>query len=120
MADSTNCAASSTVEIDWTSDAKQRELWSALAYSFANLFPGNPNGFYNRRDDGSYVAVEREAEVLDFLAHLCGYPDRALLRVPLLPNGNSRWGAIDVDRHGDDEPSIDCAALSQCVTRLKL
>jgi hypothetical protein len=113
-------AAVSTEVIDWSSDDKQRELWSALAYSFANLFPGNPNGFYNRRDDGSYVAVEHEATVLDFLAHLSGSPDQAMLSVPLLPSGNCRWGAIDVDRHGDDDEPIDFAALARRVTELKL
>lgn len=106
--------------LDLKSTEVQEKLWSALSYCYGNLFPGNPAGFYQRRDDNSYVAVEREAELLDFMAHLCGYPDRAMLSVPLLPSGNCRWAAIDVDRHGENDPPVDWPELARRVTRLQL
>jgi hypothetical protein len=105
---------------DFNSPEVQEQLWNALAYSFANLFPGNPAGFYCRRDDGSYVSVEGEATVIDSLAHLGGCPDRGMLRVPLLPTGNCYWGAIDVDRKDEHDAPIDWPELARQVTRLKL
>src|SRR5277367_3809842 len=72
---------------DLASPEVQNQLWDSLSYSFGNLFPGNPAGFYHRHDDGSYEAVDHEATLLDDMAHLCGYPDRGMLKVPLLPSG---------------------------------
>src|ERR1017187_1187767 len=92
---------------------------TALAYSFFNLFIGNPKGFYLRKEDGSYAAVHRELTVFDFLAHLTGVRDCSLLSIPLLPDGTCRWGAIDVDRHGEEAP-VDWPALARRVTELNL
>src|SRR5271163_2638616 len=101
-------------------EQQQRDIWSALALSFSNLFSGNPAGFTHRLDNGKYEAVHREAGVLDFLAHISGYPNRSMLSVPLLPSGNCRWGAIDLDRHKDADQPVDWPELAQRVTALKL
>jgi hypothetical protein len=87
---------------------------------FSKLFAGNPAGFYYRNADGKYAAVHRPPTDADFLAHLNGTPDMAMLSVPLLPDGTTAWGAIDLDRHGENDPQVNWPAMALRVTELKM
>jgi TOTE conflict system primase-like protein len=101
-------------------EAEEQIVWLSLADSFAYLFACNPDAFTVRLDNGEYCAVHRGPTVYDWLAHLCGYPDKYMVAVPLRPDGTVYWAAIDIDRKDENDLPIDWGELARRVTELKL
>jgi len=95
-------------------------MWEALSNSFAYMFGGNPSDFILRRDDGGYHTVHRAPSMLDWMAHLCGYPNRYMVSIPLRPDGTVYWAAIDVDRKEENAQPVDWPQLARTFTLLKL
>jgi hypothetical protein len=56
---------------------------------------------------------------MDTERHLAGITP-SILSIPILRNGNSHFGGIDCDRHGDNDPAIDHVALAKRITELCL
>jgi hypothetical protein len=86
---------------------------------FQNLFKGSPEAHYSREADGAYLTVNRAIELADTERHLSGITP-SILSIPILRDGNSHFGAIDVDRHDDADPPVDHVALAKRVTELAL
>src|SRR5580704_16480506 len=88
------------------------------AERFMKLFSGNPLAHYTRAN-GEYKAETRGIVLADIERHLAGR-EPALLSIPIKPDDNCYFGAIDADRHGENDPPIDHAALARRVTELGL
>lgn len=84
---------------------------------FAALFEGNPTAHYSLA--GGYSKVDGPITDEELDAHLRGV-DPSVLSIPILPDGNAHFGAIDVDRHLESDPPVDHAALATQITRLGL
>jgi AAA domain-containing protein/TOTE conflict system primase-like protein len=87
--------------------------------AFAELLRGNPSAHYIRTPEGEYKAVERGSTLEDVERHLAGR-EPSILSIPILPDGNCHFGALDVDRHLEADPPVDHAALAIQITRLCL
>jgi hypothetical protein len=98
---------------------RAREEGSTGCERFRQLFRAHPDAHYVR-DSEQYGAVEHGVTVGDIERHLRG-EEPSLLSVPILPNGFCFFfGAIDVDRHKDDDAAVDLAVLAEQVSWLGL
>ena len=87
--------------------------------AFALFFRGNPDSHYVRHEDGGYHHRKQPAVTNDFLRHLRGqYP--SILISFILPGGKCFVAAIEIDRHGTDDPPVDMVELAVRVTDLRL
>ena len=96
--------------------ARQQQFY-ALG-RFSHLFAGNPNA-YALFDGKRYETIQRSDDwPRAWERHLRGeYP--SLLSIPILPNGNCYFAALDIDRHeGCSLPPLDHVALAKRVTEL--
>lgn len=90
------------------------------ATTFFQLFRGNPDAHYVRSSATSkYEAVHSGITLADVERHLRG-DEPSVLSIPILPNGQCYFGAIDIDVHDATDTPVDHAALARRVTELGL
>src|SRR5690348_14918715 len=101
-------------------DSSQKSVNAApqQVSAFFELFKGHPDAHYTR-DANDYHAVNRGLTLADVDRRLVG-TSPSVLAIPILPDGNCHFGAIDIDRHGDADVPVDHAELARQITRLGL
>jgi TOTE conflict system, Archaeo-Eukaryotic Primase domain len=88
---------------------------TTAAESFLQLFRGNPAAHYTRQG-GKYERIDGAITLADVERHVRG-DEPSVLSIPILPDANCFFGALDVDRHLDSDAAVDHAALAKQVTR---
>jgi hypothetical protein len=103
--------------MDSTKTAKY--IPSLSVNAFALQFRGNPSGHYVLTEHKRYHHVKEGASTMDYLRHLRG-DNPSLLISPILAGGKCFLAGLDMDRHGENDSPVDCAALAKQVTSLRL